>query len=191
MSRSVEIYEVSIYTILAISIHFSSISLDSIWPLNFPNFSLSLKFTFSLNFQSLDLLLSSMILSQPLIMHFHIFWPKIWGFWKILGSFKFVEVFAKFLGWVCFSNDVKSSYIAFHKHFNYIVMHFRCVLYMLSCCMLVGLDWAKLMMYLNLHAYVSSFLYILIYYCVVTFLILSLSFSLSLSLSCISLLYGT
>ena len=53
------------------------------------------------------------------------------------------------------SNDVKSSYIAFHKHFNYIVMHFRCVLYMLSCCVLVGLDWAELMMYLNLHVICS------------------------------------
>ena len=57
-SRSVGIYEVSIYTILVILVHFSSISLDSFWPLNFPNFSLSLKFTFPLNFQSLDLLLS-------------------------------------------------------------------------------------------------------------------------------------
>ena len=71
------------------------------------------------------------------------------------------------------SNDVKSSYIAFHEHFNYIVMHFRCVLYMLSCCVLLGLDWARPMMYfcfachmfMHFHAYVSSFLYIFIYCC--------------------------
>ena len=51
----------------------------------------------------------------------------------------------------------KSSYIAFHEHFNYIVMHFRYVLYMLSCFVLVGLDWAEPMMFLNLHAYAYAF----------------------------------
>ena len=84
------------------------------------------------------------------------------------------------------SNDVKSSYIAFHEHFNYIFMHFRCVLYMLSRCVLLGLDSAKPMMYLyfachmfmHFHAYVPSFLYIFIYCCCWYF---SYSFSLSLA----------
>ena len=70
----------------------------------------------------------------------------------------------------CF-NDLKSSCIAFLEHFNYIFMHYRCVLYMLNCCVLLGLDWAKPMivflfachMFMHFHAYVSSFLYILIY----------------------------
>ena len=30
-------------------------------------------------------------------------------------------------------------------------MHFRCVFTLLQCCVLVGLDWAKPMMYLSLH----------------------------------------
>ena len=28
-------------------------------------------------------------------------------------------------------------------HFNNIFMHYRCVLYLLQCCVLVGLDWAE------------------------------------------------
>ena len=48
-------------------------------------------------------------------------------------------------------NDVKSSYIVFHEHFNYIVMHFRCVLYTLSPYVLLGLDWVEPMMFLLLH----------------------------------------
>ena len=72
-------------------------------------------------------------------------------------------------------------------------MHFRCVIYMLSCYVLVGLDWADPMMFLNLHVICSCifmhtylhfllFLYILCWY-------FSDCFSLSLSLhSCVSLL---
>ena len=67
------------------------------------------------------------------------------------------------------SNDVKSSYIAFQEHFNYIVMHFRCVLYMLPCCVLVGLDWAEPMMYLNLHV-ICSCVFMHIYLHFFTFL---------------------
>ena len=90
------------------------------------------------------------------------------------------------------SNDVKSSYIAFHEHFNYIVMHFRCVLYMLSRCVLLGLDSAKPMMYLYFacHMFMHTYLHFFIFLYIVavgTFLILSLS----LSLARVSLLYGT
>ena len=86
----------------------------------------------------------------------------------------------------------KSSYIAFHKHFNYIVMHFRCVLYMLSYCMLVGLDWAEPMMFLNLHVicsciFVHTYLHFLIF--LYTTALVLFWFSLSHSLhSCVSLL---
>ena len=67
---------------------------------------------------------------------------------------------------------------------------FRCVFILLQCCVLVGLDWAEPMTYLNLHVTCScifmhmylhffTFLYTAV---VGTFLIVSLSLSLSLSL---------
>ena len=64
-------------------------------------------------------------------------------------------------------------------------MHYRCVLYMLNSCVLVGLDWVKPMMFLLLHitcssifhAYIPSFLYI--YWSVLVLFRLSLSLSLS------------
>ena len=67
-------------------------------------------------------------------------------------------------------------------------MHFRCVITMLNCCVLVGLDWAEPRMFLSLHvtcscifhAYVPSFIFILILIYVGAFL--RVSFSLSLSL---------
>ena len=73
-------------------------------------------------------------------------------------------------------------------------MHYRCMFIMLKACALVGLDWAKPMMFLLLHvtfscichAYVPLILSILILICVGTFLLLSLSLS-----SAVSLLYGT
>ena len=69
--------------------------------------------------------------------------------------------------------------------FKLCFMHFRCVIIMLKCCVLVGSDWVELMMFLMLHitcscifhAYVPSFLYILILNCLVLFC-LSLSISL-------------
>ena len=71
-------------------------------------------------------------------------------------------------------------------------MHFRCVVTLLLCFVLVGLDWAEPMMHLNFvchmfmhfHAYIPSILYILIYFC----WYFSDCLSFSLSLSCISLL---
>ena len=91
------------------------------------------------------------------------------------------------------SNDVKSSYIALHEHSNYIVMHFRCVLYMLSRCVLLGLDWVEPMMYLSLHVtcsciYMHTYLHFFtfLYTTVLILFKLSLSLSPSISLSCIS-----
>ena len=67
--------------------------------------------------------------------------------------------------------------------------HYRCVLYMLKWCVLVGLDWAKPMMFLLLHVTCScifscirtifSILLILIYVGTFLFVPLSLSFSFS------------
>ena len=48
-------------------------------------------------------------------------------------------------------NYFKSSCIASHVHFNYILMHYICVLYMLNGCVLLGLDWAEPIMFLKLH----------------------------------------
>ena len=64
-------------------------------------------------------------------------------------------------------------------------MHYRCVLYLLQCCVLVGLDWAKPMMQLYLHVHAFScihtfkFLYFYISCCWYFFdcLLLFLSFS--------------
>ena len=71
-------------------------------------------------------------------------------------------------------------------------MHFRCVVTLLLCCVLVGLDWVEPMMHLNFvchmfmhfHAYIPSILYILIYFC----WYFSDCLSFYLSLSCVSLL---
>ena len=64
----------------------------------------------------------------------------------------------------------KTSCIASHLHYNYIFMHYRCMLYMLICCVLLGLDWAEPMifflechMFMHFPTYVPSFIYILIY----------------------------
>ena len=70
-------------------------------------------------------------------------------------------------------------------------MHFRCVITMLNCCVLVGLDWAEPMMFLSLHvtcscifhAYVPSFIFILILIYVGAFLRVSFSLSLFLYLN--------
>ena len=83
-------------------------------------------------------------------MHFMIFdltfgfFDKLWGFSKF---WSFCENFG--LGFCL--NDFKSSCITLHLHFNYIFMHYRCVLYMLNCCVLLDLDWVKLMVIFMLH----------------------------------------
>ena len=77
------------------------------------------------------------------------------------------------------------SCIASRLHYNYIFMHYRCVLYMLFCCVLLGLDWVDPTMFLSLHVtysciytFISLYSYILIVWCFST----CLSFSLSISL---------
>ena len=84
-------------------------------------------------------------------------------------------------------NEFKCSCIALHLHFNYIFMHYRCVLCMLNTCVLVGLDWAEPKMSLLLHAtclcifhaYIPSLIFILLLICVGAFLCACLSLSLS------------
>ena len=88
--------------------------------------------------------------------------------------------------------SLKSSCIASHEHYNYIFMHYRCVLYLLHCCVLLGLDWVELMMFLSLHVtcsciFMHTYLqfFIFLYIDVVSaFLLVSLSPSLFLSVSC-------
>ena len=83
-------------------------------------------------------------------MHF-IFYDLTFGVcWKFWGFSNLKRFLQNFWDGICF-NDPKCSCIALHLHFNYIFMHYRCVLYMLNCCVLLGLDWAKPMMFLMLH----------------------------------------
>ena len=79
-----------------------------------------------------------------------------------------------------------------HRIWIFTVFHaFRCVFYMLKSCVLIGLDWAKPMMFLLLHvtclcifhAYVPFFSFSLILLLIDTLLSLCLSLSLSVSLS--------
>ena len=66
-------------------------------------------------------------------------------------------------------NDPKCSCIASHFHYNYIFMYYSCVLYMLNWCVLVGLDWVELMMFLSLHVtcsciFMHTYLYLSLYW---------------------------
>ena len=89
----------------------------------------------------------------------------------------------------CF-NDFKSPHIAFHEHFNYIFMHYRCVLYMLNCCVLLGLNLAEPMTvflfacHIFMHTYIHFFIFLYIDV-FGDFLRVTLSPSLFLSVSCI------
>ena len=87
----------------------------------------------------------------------------------------------------------KTSCIISHLHYNYIFMHYTCVLYMLICCVLLGLDWVEPMIFFlvcmsHVHAFscirtlISLYSYILMY--LVLFFV-CVSLSLFLSLSCI------
>ena len=70
---------------------------------------------------------------------------------------------------------------------------FRYVFTLLQCYVLVGLDWAKPMMYLSLHV-TCSFIFMHTYLHIFIFLynaVVGTFFILPLSLSCVSLLYGT
>ena len=123
-----------------------------------------------------------MILFVHLIMHYIFCDLTFWVCWKIWAFSKLKRFLQNFWDGFCF-NDPKCSCIALHLHFNYIFMHYRC--------MLVELDWAELMMFLLLHitcscifhAFVPSFHYILILICVGVFLFFYLSLFLSLASS--------
>ena len=80
-------------------------------------------------------------------------------------------------------NDPKCSCIASHLHFNNMFMHFRCVIIMLNCCVLIGLDWAELMMILCCMSYVHAFSCIRTFNSLYSFILFCWSFSNCLSLS--------
>ena len=69
---------------------------------------------------------------------------QVFGFLNFFGGFSKLMMFLQNF-WVGF---FKTSCIASHLHYNNIFMHYRCVLYLLQCCVLVGLNWAEPMMYL-------------------------------------------
>ena len=131
--------------------HFSQ-SLSKVSDLSPSQTSLSHSNSISHSFSSLKIYFSLWYDSFSSFYHsLHNFWPRIWGFLKNFGIFQNFWGFCKTFGMGLCLNDVKSSYIVFHEHFNYIVMHFRCVLYMLSPYMLLGLDWVEPMVFLLLH----------------------------------------
>ena len=125
---------------------------------------------------------SGMIFFLSFYHTFHALWPNFWVFfffffWKFLGFFKIDEVFLKFLGWFLFKWSTMFMHCITFA-FLTMFMNFRCVFTLLQWCVLVGLDWAKPMMFLSLHvtcscifhAYVPSFIFILILICVGTIL---------------------
>ena len=76
----------------------------------------------------------------------------------------------------------KTSCITSHLHYNYIFMHFRCVLYMLNCLCAVrfGLGWAydvlKFACHMFMHTYLQVSIFVILYL-VRAFLIVSLFLS--------------
>ena len=79
----------------------------------------------------------------PFDLTFGIF-ENFWGFSKLM---KFLWNF-----WDgCCLNEFKNSCITSHLHYNYIFMHFRCVLYMLNCLCAVRFGWVEPLMYLSFH----------------------------------------
>ena len=68
-------------------------------------------------------------------------------------------------------------------------MHCKCVITMLNCCVLVGLDWAKPMMFLSLHVtysciFMHTYLQFFIFFYTVLLVLFWLSLSLLLALVC-------
>ena len=80
-----------------------------------------------------------MMLSHSFILHFISFDQTFGVFENFWDFFKIIEGFAKFLEWV-FVWMILNHHAFQHLHFNYIFMHYRCVLYMLNWCVLLGLD---------------------------------------------------
>ena len=123
-------------------------------------------------------------------MHFIHFYLTFGIFEKILGFFRIDEVFVKFLGLVLLKWFLK------HHALHYIciitMFHaFKYVFTLLQCYVLVGLDWAKPIMYLNLHVtcsciFMHTYLHFFIFLYIDVFgafLCVSLSPSLFLSVS--------
>ena len=95
------------------------------------------------------------MISFSLIIHaFHAFRPRFWGFWKILGFFKIVECLLKFWDGFCL-NDILTSCIASHMHYNCIFTHLVVFYTCWTFCVLVGLDWAEPMMLFTLQVICS------------------------------------
>ena len=82
---------------------------------------------------------SGMMLSHSFILHFISFDLTFRVFENFWDFFKIVEGFAKFLEWV-FVWMILNHHALQHLHFNYTFMYYRCVLYMLNWCVLLGLD---------------------------------------------------
>ena len=103
---------------------------------------------------------------------FHIFWPNFWVlFYFILnvwGFSKLMKFSWNFWDGCCF-NEFKTSCITSHLHYNYIFMHFRCVLYMLNCLCAVrfGLGWAydvlKFACHMFMHTYLQVSIFVILY----------------------------
>ena len=72
------------------------------------------------------------------------------------------------------SNGFKTSCITSHLHYNYIFMHFGCLLYMLNCLCAVRIGLGRAYdafifachMFVHFHTYIPSILYNLIYFLV-------------------------
>ena len=123
-------------------------------------------------------------------MHFMIFYltfgicDKLWGFSKFWS-------FCAIFGTGFCLNVFRTSWIGLHLHFNYIFMHYRCVLYMLNGCVIrFGLCWAHDAFYvtyhmlMHFHTYELLILYILLLILFGAFLRVSLASSLFLALVC-------
>ena len=176
----------SINRVCAIQISFLSISLDSCRLFTSQNLSFSLQSPFPRAFRPqdhfsyiwYDLYLSFFMHFMFSDLTFGIF-DKLWGFSK---SMQFLW---NFWDGLC-ENDLKSSCIASHLHYNTVSCIVNVCLLCWNDCVLVGLDWAEPMMFVSIayhmlmhfHAYVLYILYILIYWlywCFSACLFLSLS----------------
>ena len=89
-------------------------------------------------------------LVRVLILLFHAFDLTFWDFLKILGFFKIDEVFVKIWDGFCIF-DLKTSCITSHLHHNNVSCILRYVFTLLQTCVLVGLDWTELVIFLLLH----------------------------------------
>ena len=165
----------SIYRVRAISDSLLSISLDTFVSFPLPDTFFSLNTLFPRDFRPQDLLFSfGMIFFTHSTMHF------------MFSDLTF-RIFEKLWDGLC-ENELKSSCITSHLHYNTVSCILDVCLLCWNDCVLVGLDWAKPMMFLLLHftcscifmhTYLtfSLFLYIDCDWCFAACLFLSLSLS--------------